>query len=187
MATRLPVLQVARFGRPTKVLDVTFAPLVHHPDAYGVLTRREKLRITIADASQAVHLSHAIDGPVFRVIAQAVVADRFGTVAETDPQTPGLLAWADFKGWVRDSQAVSNRLRLLFDPRQREPWSIQIAEGPGQVIGAGAVKPAGAPRARAAFTLTRTEMLALCLQGLEALAAFTHLCLRRVADDAAAR
>jgi len=169
-------LRLARYGRPHKVLEVTFAPRVDPPDAHGVLARTEKIRFAIADAATHVHLRHAVDGPAFRVLAQAVLADRFATVAARDPAT-GVLAWIDYKGWGDGPTAVSNRLRVAYDARQREPWSLAIAEGPGRRLPTGAVTPAGPAAAQVAFRLTAAEWTALCAQGLEALAAFTTLCL----------
>src|SRR3990172_1275306 len=48
--------------------------------------------------------------------------------------------WADHKGSIRDGTCQARVLTMRKDPKYANPYVLQIRNGPGQVIGQGAVK-----------------------------------------------
>ncbi len=153
---------------------------------------QEKLFVEVTDYASTPHvyLSHAVDGPVFRVVAHAIAADRWmPTIAAAqlgkEPacrvreaiQTPGahVYQWTEFKGGPTDQGVVSRLLSFSFldAPGQEYPWTVQLSEGPGRTIGSGAVAPAGKPTRQVQMRLSSVQMMQWMLMGLEALQAYT--------------
>lgn len=81
------------------------------------------------------------------------------------------LSWArqldikDYKGSANGSQPVSRVLKIK-GPKDGKYW-FQVDNGPGQVIGAGAVKPAGDPTASISIALSTWEARKLALAMIE--------------------
>jgi hypothetical protein len=86
------------------------------------------------------------------------------------------LSWAkatdfvDFKGTANGGQPQSRVLKIK-GPKGGKYW-LEIANGPGQVIGEGAVKPAGDPEASISIALSLWEARALALAVIEYMAAW---------------
>lgn len=153
---------------------------------------QEKLFVAVTDyaATPHVYLTHAIDGPVFRVIAHAVLSGQFPTAiraaafgkepacrVQAAQQVPGapVYQWTEFKGGPGTDGARSRILSLSFldAPGQEYPWSLVLSEGPGRLVGAGAVAPTGAPTQRIQMRLSAMQTFQWMALGLEALQAYT--------------
>lgn len=153
---------------------------------------QEKLFVAVTDYASTPHvyLTHAIDGPVFRVIAHTIVSGRFsaavGSAAfgkepvcrvQAAQQVPGAQVhqWTEFKGGAGADGVRSRILSLSYldAPGQEYPWSLVLSEGPGRIVGAGAVVPTGAPTQRIQMRLSGMQTLQWMTLGLEALQAHT--------------
>jgi hypothetical protein len=152
---------------------------------------QEKLFVGVTDyaATPHVYLSHAIDGPVFRGVAHEVLQHRFAQAVTEglfgkDPASRVLAQdgvtryqWTDFKGGGRaDTAGVHSRilsLSFLDRPGHEYPWTLVLSEGPGRLVGAGAVIPTGAPLQRVQMSLSPMQLLQWMALGVEALAACT--------------
>lgn len=153
---------------------------------------QEKLFVAVTDYASTPHvyLTHAIDGPVFRVVAHAILSGQFpiavgSAVFGKEPacrvqaaqQVPGaqVYQWTEFKGGPGPDGARSRILSLSYvdAPGQEYPWSLVLSEGPGRIVGAGAVVPTGAPTQRIQMRLSGMQTLQWMALGLEALQAHT--------------
>ena len=68
--------------------------------------------------------------------------------------------FVDFKGspTARDGQPLSRVFKLEDrGQNQRAPIVLQLTHGPGEVVGEGAIKPAGKPAVEIAMLLTRWQ------------------------------
>lgn len=152
---------------------------------------QEKLFVAVTDyaATPHVYLSHAIDGPTFRVVAHAILQHRFpqavtDSLFGKEPASRVLTQddatryqWTDFKGGGRpDAAGVHARILSLswVDRAGHEyPWSLTLTEGPGRRVGTGAVVPTGAPTRKVQMHLSPLQVLQWMALGLEALQAHT--------------
>ena len=138
---------------------------------------------------------HALDGPTFRVIAQAIIADQWITAisqhrwgkdptcrvyAANTPHTKNY-QWVDYKGGPdrkQNNAIISRILKLTYTDQtdHQYPWALEIQEGPGRATPTGAVLPvAGAtPTARVQMNLSWMQIVQWMQLGQEALAAVTH-------------
>ena len=162
------------------------------PKANALRGVQEKLFVAVTDYATTPHvyLTHAIDGPVFRVLAHTVLIGQFSEAIRTaafgkepacrvqpSPQVSGasVYQWTDFKGGAGPDGARSRILSLSYldAPGQEYPWSLVLSEGPGRRVGAGAVVPTGAPSQRLQMRLSGMQTLQWMALGLEALEAYT--------------
>ena len=68
----------------------------------------------------------------------------------------------DFKGSANGGQGPVSRVLTIRGPKDGKYW-VQVANGPGQVIGAGAVKPAGKPDVEISIAIPIHDARALAL------------------------
>jgi len=80
--------------------------------------------------------------------------------------------YREFKGTVRDGQPQS-RIFKISEARAQNPIKIEIANGPGEVVGEGAIKPAGKPDVSLAVLLSRWDARRIALAVLAHLSAWT--------------
>ena len=93
----------------------------------------------------------------------------------------------DFKGSSNGADGPVSRVLKIKGPKDGKFW-VQIDNGPGQVIGAGAVKPAGEPTASISIALPIHDARALALAVIEYMAAWrVTAILRPQASPPAAR
>jgi hypothetical protein len=78
--------------------------------------------------------------------------------------------FVDFKGSANGGQPQSRVLKIR-GPKGGKYW-LEIANGPGQVIGEGAVKPAGDPEASISIALSLWEARAMALAVIEYMTAW---------------
>lgn len=78
--------------------------------------------------------------------------------------------FADFKGSANSGQPQSRVLKVR-GAKEGKYW-LQVDNGPGQIIGEGAVKPAGEPEASISIALSLWEARAMALAVLEYMAAY---------------
>lgn len=118
-----PRPQIFRYVTKDKVLDVG--------DLLDAAPKRSKIRFILLHfgpdfkaTTRALHYADADD-------LEAVCWDILqGTFQE----------WTDHKGSVRDNACHTRVLNLRKDPKYKNPYALEIRNGPGQVIGRGAVK-----------------------------------------------
>ena len=79
--------------------------------------------------------------------------------------------FADYKGTANGGQQPVSRVLKLKGPKDGKYW-LEVQNGPGQVIGQGAVKPAGEPEASVSIALETWEARKLALAVTEYLAAY---------------
>jgi len=100
--------------------------------------RLDKLRVEIVSYQRGEGVrataEHYLDADVARLLCTELAT---GHLAEP---------YQEFKGTVRDGQPQS-RILKISEAKARNPIKIEITNGPGEVVGEGAIKPAGKPRA----------------------------------------
>jgi len=177
-------------------MDMLLAPypvsLKRNPRGY-----QEKLFINLTNydlthSTPNTFLSHAIDGPVFRMIAQFILHETFAAAITaqtlganqisqvlTNPKTPDVhwYQWKEFKGGDdKKAQAVISRtLSITYNdtPGHKYPWTVTLAAGPGKKNKPGAVVPAGEATKKVQMQLSPVQMHQWMLLGVEALQALT--------------
>jgi len=115
--------QIFRYVTRDKVLDVG--------DLLDPDPKRSKVRFILLqfgrDFKATTRALHYVDADDLEVVCWDIL---HGTFQE----------WADHKGSVRDGTCQARVLSLRKDPKYDNPYVLQIRNGPGQVIGQGAVK-----------------------------------------------
>jgi hypothetical protein len=118
-----PRPQIFRYVTKDKVLDVG--------DLLDPDPKRSKVRFILLqfgrDFKATTRALHYADADDLEVVCWDIL---HGTFQE----------WADHKGSVRDEACQARVLTLRKDPKYENPYVLQIRNGPGQVIGQGAVK-----------------------------------------------
>jgi hypothetical protein len=76
----------------------------------------------------------------------------------------------DYKGTVNGSEPQS-RVLTIKGPKDGKYW-VQVSMGPGEVIGQGAVKPAGKPEVEVSIALTTWQARQLALACIEYMSAY---------------
>ncbi|MDH7485944.1 MAG: hypothetical protein QHJ81_06670 [Anaerolineae bacterium] len=134
--------------------EITRSAILHVEDALEI----GKLRLLLfsykrGEGAQA-SASHYLDLADARVLccdlAQGRLAEKF----------------VDYKGSPtgREGQPLSRVLKIEDrGERARNPIVIEIANGPGELVGEGAIKPAGEPDAQVAILLSRWQARRLAL------------------------
>jgi hypothetical protein len=79
--------------------------------------------------------------------------------------------FADFKGTANGGDQPQSRVLKIRGPKDGKYW-LEIANGPGQIIGEGAVKPAGDPDASISIALSLWEARAMALAVIEYMTAW---------------
>lgn len=115
--------QIFRYVTKDKVLDVG--------DLLDPDPKRRKVRLILLefgrDFKATTRALHYADADDLEVVCWDIL---HGTFRE----------WVDHKGSVRDGTCRARVLALRKDPKYTNPYVLQIRNGPGQVIGQGAVK-----------------------------------------------
>ena len=142
-----------------------------------------------------VYLSHAVDGPTFRLLAHTILTGTFVEAVTTAalgadpitrivdvPQSEGagparhFYQWREFKGSpAKDGTLISRVLTLTWNdtPHHAYPWGVSLTSGPGRATATGAVMPAGAPTTKVQMQLSPVQMQQWMLLGVEALQSLT--------------
>ncbi len=120
---RQPRPQIFRYVTKDKVLDVG--------DLLDPDPKRSKVRFILlhfgADFKATTRALHYVDADDLEVVCWEILQ---GTFQE----------WTDHKGSVRDGICQARVLNLCKNPKYKNPYVLEIRNGPGQVIGRGAVK-----------------------------------------------
>ncbi len=115
--------QIFRYVTKDKVLDIG--------DLLDPDPKRSKVRFILLQFGQdfkaTTRALHCADADDLEVVCWDIL---HGTFRE----------WADHKGSIRDGTCQARVLSLRKDPKYDNPYVLQIRNGPGQVIGQGAVK-----------------------------------------------
>jgi hypothetical protein len=115
--------QIFRYVTKDKVLDVG--------DLLAPDPKRSKVRFILLqfgrDFKATTRALHYVGADDLEVVCWDIL---HGTFQE----------WTDHKGSVRDGTCQARVLSLRKDPKYENPYVLQIRNGPGQVIGQGAVK-----------------------------------------------
>jgi hypothetical protein len=118
-----PRPQVFRYVTKDKVLDIG--------DLLDPDPKRSKVRFILLqfgpDFKATTRALHYADADDLEVVCWDIL---HGTFQE----------WTDHKGSVRDGTCQARVLTMRKDPKYDNPYVLQIRNGPGQVIGQGAVK-----------------------------------------------
>ncbi len=118
-----PRPQIFRYVTKDKVLDVG--------DLLDPDPKRCKVRFILLqfgrDFKATTRALHHADADDLEVVCWDIL---HGTFRE----------WADHKGSTRDGTCQARVLTLRKDPKYDNPYVLQIRNGPGQVVGQGAVK-----------------------------------------------
>ena len=135
-------------ARPRIYSEITRSVILHVEDALDIGKVRVFLLSYQRGQGASATAAHYLDVADARVLAADLARGRLSE------------KFTDFKGAAhgQNGQPVSRVLKL--DDRgdkQRAPIVLQVANGPGQVVGEGAVKPAGKPAVEIAILLTRWQ------------------------------
>lgn len=125
---------------------ITRSTILHVEDALGIGKVRLRLYQYTRGEGASAQVSHYVDLEDARVLFHDLAAGRLSDT------------FTDYKGTPegRDGQPLSRVLRVEDrGDDQRNPIVIEISEGPGEIIGQGAVKPKGKPDTRIAIFLDR--------------------------------
>ena len=160
--------------------------------------QNERHRIhTVITRSAILHVEDALEIGKLRLFALAYKrgqgaqahAVHFLDVADARPLLTDLAGgrlaeeYTEFKGSPNGGEPVSRVLKVKDKPDARSPIIIELANGPGEVIGQGAIKPKGKPTAQVAIFLSRWEARKLALAVLEHLQAYAMLQVIGLADQ----
>ena len=134
--------------RPRIYSEITRSVILHVEDALDIGKVRVFLLSYKRGQGASATAAHYLDVEDARVLAADLAQGRLSE------------KFTDFKGTAnsQDGNPVSRVFKL--DDRgdgQRAPIVLQVANGPGQVVGEGAVKPAGKPDVEIAILLTRWQ------------------------------
>ncbi len=171
-------------------LRLRSVPLNKNPRGY-----QEKLFIGLTNYDQShkspsVYLNHALDGPVFRMLAQVIIGNTFPSAIQSEMfgkepickvvESNGahFYQWKEFKGGPdrrEGGKVISRTLTITFNdtPGHRYPWTVGLTRGPGKANATGAVMPAGQPTHKVQIQLSPVQMHQWMLLGSEALQALT--------------
>lgn len=143
---------------------ITRSAILHVEDALAI----GKLRLFALSYEKGkgakAHIAHYLDLADARPLLQDLAAGGL-----PEPYT-------EYKGSRDGEGAVSRVLTVKDKPEARSPIIVELASGPGEVIGQGAIKPKGKPTTQVAVFLSRWEARKLALAVLE------HLQARAVAE-----
>ncbi len=141
-------------GRPRIYSEITRSTILHVEDALDI----GKLRLLLFQYERGkgaqAQADHYLDVEDARVLCFDLAQGRL-------PQP-----FVDYKGTPhgRDGGLLSRVLKIEDrGERARQPIVIEVSRGPGEVIGEGAIKPAGEPDVRIAILLTRWQARRLAL------------------------
>ena len=113
-----------------------------------------KLRVEIVSYQRGegvrATVEHYLDTDVARLLFSELARGRL-----SEP-------YQEFKGTMRDGQPQSRVFRL-YEAKAQNPIKLEIANGPGEVVGEGAIKPAGKPDASLAVLLSRWDARRIAL------------------------
>jgi len=137
--------------------------------------RLDKLRVEIVSYQRGEGVRAAAEHYLDTDLARLLFTDlATGHLAEP---------YQEFKGTVRDGQPQS-RILKISEAKAQNPIKIEIANGPGEVVGEGAIKPAGKPDVSLAVLLSRWDARRIALAVLAHLSAWaTATYYQRVADN----
>ncbi|NOZ27732.1 MAG: hypothetical protein GXP39_06730 [Chloroflexi bacterium] len=143
-----------REGRPRIYTEITRSAILHVEDALDI----GKLRLLLFQYERGkgaqARVDHYLDVEDARVLCFDLARGHL-------PES-----FVDYKGTPhgREGKPLSRVLRIEDRGRRtRQPIVIEISHGPGEIIGEGAVKPAGEPDVRIAILLTRWQARRLAL------------------------
>lgn len=148
-----PPSAAATDQRPRIYSEITRSVILHVEDALDIGKVRLFLLAYQRGQGASVTAAHYLDVEDARVLAADLAQGRL------------VEKFTDFKGTAASSTANAqdgkpiSRVLKLEDrgDGQRAPIVLQVSNGPGQVVGEGAVKPAGKPDAEIAILLTRWQ------------------------------
>ncbi len=139
-------------ARPRIYSEITRSVILHVEDALDIGKVRVFLLSYKRGQGASATAAHYLDVEDARVLAADLAQGRLSE------------KFTDFKGTanVNGGNAAAkpvSRVLKLDDrgDKQRAPIVLQVATGPGQVVGEGAVKPAGKPEVEIAILLTRWQ------------------------------
>lgn len=186
---------IVRLANNKAMMDMSLSLLAKEK---GVRAKQEKLFINctqIVPNGSNITAWHALDGPTFRVIAQAIMNHQWVTAisqhwwgkeplcrvyAANAPHTQNY-QWVDYKGGAdrkQNNAIISRVLKLTYTDQEghQYPWALDMQEGPGRLMPTGAVQPiaGAAPTARVLMNLSWMQILQWMQLGQEALAAVTQ-------------
>jgi len=191
----VPSFPIIKLSNNKAQMDITLmtrpVPLKKNPRGY-----EEKLFINLTNYDLShktpnTFLSHAVDGPTFRMLAsiilrgafpEAITQGLFGpepnAKVTASPQNPNIHSyqWKEFKGSPdKNQQIISRILTLTYNdtPGHKYPWSVMLTAGPGRSGPTGAVMPASTPTDKVQIQLNPSQMHQWMLLGTEALQALT--------------
>jgi hypothetical protein len=144
--------------------------------------KRNKIGVTLLNyvegkgATETVHAYLNADDA--RLLCHLIVNDQL-------PEE----GWVDFKGSPREDgyEARVFRIKKLDPAQYKNPWSIHIERGKGQVMGQGAVKMIGKPEVSISILLPDWDMKAIALRILDYIRAWEITHWQQVAEDSARR
>lgn len=143
-----------REGRPRIHTEITRSAILHVEDALEI----GKLRLLLFQYERGkgaqAQVDHYLDVEDARVLCFDLARGRL-----SEP-------FLDYKGIPhgREGKPLSRVLRIEDrGERAHQPIVIEVSHGPGEVIGEGAIKPAGKPDVSVAILLTRWQARRLAL------------------------
>jgi len=154
---------------------------------------------TVITRSAILHVEDALEIGKLRLFALSyekgkgakATAYHFLDVADARPLladlATGKLAepYTEYKGSRNGGEPVSRVLSIKDKPDQKSAIIVELSRGPGEVIGAGAVKPKGKPTTSVSIFLSRWEARKLALAVLEYLTAYAVMRAIGLADQQA--
>jgi hypothetical protein len=110
---------------------------------------------------------HYVDVIDFKAIARAVM-QRFSPLAPAPQPAPPTELWTDMKGTPQPDGSLQARiLTLTYAPAKDYPFEIVIKNGPGRLIGKGAVAMNGKATGDILFSFSRLDFVAMCGEVLD--------------------
>ena len=133
--------------RPRICSEITRSLILHVEDALDIGKVRIFLLSYQRGQGASATAAHYLDVADARVVAADLADGRLPS------------KFTDFKGSANGAEKPVSRVFKLDDrgDNQRAPIVLQVANGPGQVVGEGAIKPAGKPDVEIAMLLTRWQ------------------------------
>ncbi|MBC7264204.1 MAG: hypothetical protein H5T64_07560 [Chloroflexi bacterium] len=121
--------------------------------------KRNKIAITLLeygpDNKARTTLRHFVDPDAFKVVCWDIL---LGTFTE----------WKDYKGSPdKEGNLVARVLSLVKDKNYRNPYVLRLEQGPGERMGAGAVRMVGKPAAELALLLPEFDARRLAIATLD--------------------
>ncbi len=159
------------------------------------------INLTQYNPGPSIYLRHAIDGPLFRLIAHIITQRQWGRAITENvlgkasctikphPSVPNAqyYQWVEYKGGDdrKQGRVISRILLIQYDttPGHQYPWTLRLDEGPGKKSPTGAVMPDKSATAdqktTAQMALSPVQMETWMHLGLEALQSLTTVQLSR--------